>query len=50
MQEEEHRTTKMEEGQQGNSGTWTLEDISAQQFVVVHTEMLDKNIYVACAH
>lgn len=42
MQEEEHRTTKMEEGQKGNSGTWTIEDISAQQFVVVHTEMLDK--------
>lgn len=33
MQEEEHRTTKMED-QKGNSGSWTNED---------------KNIYLVCA-
>lgn len=44
MQEEEYRTTNMEEGQKGNSGTWTNEDNSAQQLAA------DKNINLACAH
>lgn len=41
--EEEQRTINMEEGQKGNSGTWTFEDITAQKLVAVHLEMLDKN-------
>lgn len=29
----------MEEGQKGNSGTWTFEDIRAQKLVAVYLEM-----------
>lgn len=50
MQEEEHRTTKMEKGQKDNSAARTHEDIRAQQLVAVHMETLDKNISVTCAH
>lgn len=39
MQEEEQRTINMEEGQKGNSGTWTFEDIRAQKLVAVYLEM-----------
>lgn len=44
MQEEGQRATNTEDSQKGNSGTWTSEDISAQQLVAVHLEMLDKNM------
>lgn len=37
--EEEQRTINMEEGQKGNSGTWTFEDIRAQKLVAVYLEM-----------
>ncbi len=40
-QEEEHRTTKTEEGQKGKSTTWTME----QQLAALHMEPLDENMF-----